>query len=160
MGDWIKRHFKVASEIGGALVVLVGLIFVGMELRQNTAAVEAASIQSLTDASNEFILTIAADPDLARVMKAGDADPGSLDELDYYRFFLLVRSRWLRMQNAYSQYERGTLSEEDWNVYRALICGPEDGIDSGRGTNDTVSDHEFMLRPKFVEIIRSCSADR
>jgi hypothetical protein len=159
VSDWNKSNLRAASEIGGALVVLIGLVFVGIELRQNTSAVEAATVQSLTDASNEFILTIASDPDLVRVWNAGLFDSGAMDEKDYARFFLLARSYWLRMQNAYSQYERGTLGEDDWSVYETLICGADDGIDSGDGLRDTVSDHEYMLRPRLVEIIRNCSTN-
>jgi len=41
---------KLVVETSGALAVLLGLVFVGLELRQNTYAVEAATFQSLTDA--------------------------------------------------------------------------------------------------------------
>jgi len=41
--------------------------FVGLELRQNTAAVEAATLQSLTDASVDYVNILASDPDLTRI---------------------------------------------------------------------------------------------
>jgi len=156
MTDWKDSKLKAASEIGSAIVVLLGLVFVGVELRQNTEAVEAATVQGLTDSSNNFLLAIATDPELTRVWKDGSFDPDSLDEVDSARFFLLTRSYWLRMQSAYSQYERGALSADDWKVYESLICGTDQGIDSGDGFIRTLSDHEFMLRPKLVEIIKDC----
>ena len=52
---------KLIVESGGAAAVLLGLVFVGLELRQNTEAVEAATFQSLTDASSNYLLTIASD---------------------------------------------------------------------------------------------------
>ena len=48
-------------ELAGAGAVLLGLVFVGLELKQNTEAVEAASLQNQTDASTEFLLLIASD---------------------------------------------------------------------------------------------------
>jgi len=156
MTDWNASRLKAASDIGSALVVLLGLVFVGVELRQNTEAVEAETIQGLTAVSNDFILAIATDPELVRVWKDGSFDPDSLNEIDSARFFLLTRSYWLRIQSAYSQYERGALSADDWKVYESLICGIDYGIDSGKGFIQTLSDHEFMLRPALVEIIKSC----
>ena len=35
---------KLIVEAGGAIAVLLGLVFVGLELRQNTEAVEAATV--------------------------------------------------------------------------------------------------------------------
>jgi len=43
-----------------------------------------------------------------------------------------------------------------WKVYEKLISGADDGIDSGDGLIQTVGDHEYMLRPKLVEIIKNC----
>lgn len=156
MTDSKNSRLKAVSEVGSAIVVLLGLVFVGIELRQNTAAVEAATVQGLTDSSNNFILAIATSPELVRVWKVGSFDPDALDEMDSARFFLLTRSYWLRIQSAYSQYERGALSAADWKVYERLICGVDYGIDSGDGFIRTLSDHEFMLRPKLVEIIKNC----
>jgi hypothetical protein len=54
-------------ELAGAGAVLLGLVFVGLELRQNTEAVETASLQNQTDASTDFLLLIASDIELARI---------------------------------------------------------------------------------------------
>ena len=56
---------KLVVEAGGAIAVLLGLVFVGLELRQNTSAVEAATFQGLTDATNEALLTVVADAELS-----------------------------------------------------------------------------------------------
>jgi len=67
-------------------------------------------VQGLTDVSNDFLLAIASDPELVRVWNTGLIDSEALDETDPARFFLLARSYWVRMENGYSTYERGTLS--------------------------------------------------
>lgn len=64
-------------ELIGSGAVLLGLIFVGLELRQNTAAVEAASLQSQTDASTEFLTLVASDGELARIWIEAPRDPGA-----------------------------------------------------------------------------------
>jgi hypothetical protein len=127
MSDWGSAKLKAVIEIGGAIAVLIGLIFVGVELRQNTATVEAATFQSLTDASSDWLMMVAADPDLLNAWTIGSADPEQLDAADSTRYFLMSRSFWVRMQNVYSQWERGTLSNDDWQFYDEILCGPVGG---------------------------------
>ncbi len=144
-------------ELIGSGAVLLGLIFVGLELRQNTAAVEAASLQDQTDASTEFLLLIASDPDLTRILIAGSADPSQLDDLDSRRYFFLVRSRWLRMQNAYRQWRRGTLSEEDWTLYEGLIC--RQGTTGIIQFESTWNEHRSALLDEFVAFVEDCRSE-
>ena len=144
---------KLVVEVSGAIAVFLGLVFVGLELRQNTNAVEAATFQSLTDASNDFIMTIASDPELNRIYTSGLADVSSLNSDEYQRFFMTVRSFWVRMQNVYSQWQRGTLSDDDWRLYQAVIC--LDGDDDS-GMRATFGEHRMILSEKFQKFVDLC----
>ena len=150
--------WKLLVEAGGAVAVLLGLVFVGLELRQNTEAVEAATFQALTDASSDYILTIASDPELNRVVTTGYDDPSSLSELEYSRFFMVTRSYWVRMQNVYSQWQRGTLSDDDWVMYENIICGSDANPSSARGIIQTFDEHRQLLTPEFVQFVERCWA--
>lgn len=141
-------------ELVGAAAVLVGLVFVGLELRQNTAAMEAATLQNQTDASTEFLLLIASDPDLARIWRDSINDTVELSELDSLRFFLVSRARWLRMQNAYLQWQRGTLKDEDWAFYHGIICTP--GTTGPMKVSQGWDGHRVALSPRFVEYVEKC----
>lgn len=141
-------------ELLGGVAVLVGLVFVGLELRQNTAAMEAATLQNQTDASTEFLLLIASDPELARIWQESVDDTIQMSESDNMRFFLISRARWLRMQNAYLQWQRGTLSNEDWMFYEGLIC--TSGATGPARFGRMWDDHRAVLSPKFVEFVEEC----
>lgn len=141
-------------DFAGAIAVLVGLIFVGLELRQNTAAVEAASLQDQTDASTDFLLLIAADEELARIWMAATKDPDQLSEIESQRYFLISRSRWLRMQNAYLQWRRGTLTDEDWSFYSGLICDPD--VEGRILFTTTWDQHKRQLTKGFADYVESC----
>lgn len=146
---------KLLVESSGAVAVLLGLLFVGLELRQNTEAVEAATFQSLTDASNDFIMAIAGDGELSDIYFRGLSDPNKLDEAEAQRFFMVLRSFWVRMQNVYSQWQRGTLSDEDWKLYEAVICGDlSEDVDSG--TQMTFDDHRSILSAEFQQFVDTC----
>ncbi len=144
-------------ELVGSGAVLVGLIFVGLELRQNTAAMEAASLQNQTDASTNFLTLVASDADLTRIWIEGQEDLSNLDQTDAFRYFLLTRARWLRMQNAYLQWRRSMLTDDDWNYYEGLICDP--AATGGRQFVATWSDHRTALAGDFVAFVDKCWAD-
>ena len=139
--------------------MLVGLVFVGLELRQNTEAVEAATFQGLTDASSAYLLTIASDPELARISFTDSTDATELNELDSARKFMLERSYWVRMQNVFSQWKRGTLSEDDWLLYENIICGSGEGLNSNDGTQKAFDNHRRILSTEFREYLGACWSD-
>ena len=141
-------------DLAGGLAVLVGLIFVGLELSQNTAAVEAASLQNQTDASTDYLLLIASDEELARIWLEAESDPGQLSEIDSLRYFLMSRARWLRMQNAYQQWRRGALTDADWSYYSTIICRLND---SGNARfKNTWDEHRIELVEEFVGYVEQC----
>lgn len=141
-------------ELVGAAAVLIGLVFVGLELRQNTAAMEAATLQNQTDGSTGFLLLIASDPELTRIWRDSIDDTVEMNELDFLRFFLVSRARWLRMQNAYLQWQRGTLNDEDWAFYHGLICTP--GTTGPKRFSQSWGGHRVALSPRFVEYVEKC----
>jgi hypothetical protein len=115
-------HVKSVIELTGAIAVLIGLIFVGLELRQNTVAVQAATFQGMTDTSSDFLVSVASEPELRRVWAAAGTSPNDLSSEDLQILGLLRQSLSLRMQNAFRQWQIGTLSDEDWLVYRQITC--------------------------------------
>ena len=152
----IMKNIKMGDilELVGAVAVLIGLVFVGLELRQNTAAMEAATLQNQTDASTGFLLLIASDPELSRIWLDSMDDSVEMNELDTLRFFWISRARWLRMQNAYLQWQRGSLNDEDWAFYHGIICTP--GTTGPVRLPQSWNGHRAALSPAFVEYVERC----
>jgi len=148
------EKLKGILDLAGGLAILVGLIFVGLELRQNTAAMEAASLQNQTDASIDFLLLIASDDELARIWLDATKDPDQLNEIDSLRYFFISRSRWLRMQNAYLQWRREALTDEDWSFYNGIIC--DEGNAGAIRFTKTWDQHRVQLTAGFVEYVENC----
>ena len=159
MSNEANKNMKFLVELAGAGAVLVGLIFVGLELRQNTAAVEASTLQNLTDGSNQFLTLLAFDPDMTRILLLGGTDLDQLTELESAQLHLLIRGQWFRFQNTFLQWQRGTLSDEDWGVYESFVCRK-----TGEGLNSTAEhvrfttwdDHRPVLLSQFVEFVENC----
>jgi len=64
--DWSMGKLRALIELAGAGAVLLGLIFVGYEPRQNTAAVQAATLQSMVDLSTNALLDAATNSEFRR----------------------------------------------------------------------------------------------
>jgi len=136
-------------EIGGLIAVVLGLLFVGIEVRQNTAAMQAATLQGLNDSSQEYLLTVASNSELVDLQLRAVLEPDSLSDVEARQYFLLERTRWLRTQNAFNQYQRGTLSEDDWVTYEIVMCDRK---------SSSWQVHKSVVTPKLVEFVEStCS---
>lgn len=151
------RNLNSLMELIGGLAVLVGLIFVGFELKQNTEAVQASTLQNLTDESQEYLLLLAQDEDLNRIWRQAVAEGvDSLDESEASRLVFLYRAQWIRFQNAFLQWQRGTLNDEDWVFYRGVICRSEGDPGSPSLRGATWPDHRDALTERFVAFVEQC----
>ena len=163
MSDRKRIDAKSVVEVLGAGAVLVGLVFVGFELRQNTAAVEAATLQDLTDASVEWITNVASDPELTRIFLTIPSDLPNLSEVEYQQLHLLYRAQWFRFQNAFQQWNRGTLDENDWLIYEGFICRVRTEAAASMNAADTRvatwDNHKEVLLEDFVEFVEACRSD-
>ena len=74
MSDRNRKNVKSIIELIGAVAVLIGLVFVGLELRQNTVAVQAATFQGMTDTSSNFLLTVALASYAKRIQTMADGN--------------------------------------------------------------------------------------
>jgi hypothetical protein len=149
VNDPKNRNLRSFFETLGIGAVLIGLIFVGIEIRQNTAAIQAATMQGLTDASQEYMLLLGSDAELAEIVRKGRNAPDQLNEIESLQYFWFMRARWMRYQNAFFQYQRGTIGDEDWAFYGSLICGADSNWQN----------HRAIMSKSFVNYAEACFSD-
>ena len=142
------KNWKDLFELIGIAAIVVSLFFVGLELRQNTDAVKASTIYGMSSLYQEFYLLMASDPELTRIFRDGRQDMGQLSENEFARFLWIERSRVVRLQTAFLQWQRGTLGDQDWMFYRSFVCR-----ESERQSWDST---KTILVPDFVAYAESC----
>ncbi|MFV1985682.1 MAG: hypothetical protein ACC682_00260 [Gemmatimonadota bacterium] len=102
-------------DLVGFIGVVLSMLFVGLEVRQNTTAVRSATQQAIADQANTLDLLVASDPAMARLMgrlfeeQITFADAADDPELLQLAFF--VRAALRRVENIYLQVENGVLDE-------------------------------------------------
>ena len=93
-------------ELIGFISVIASLVFVGMEIRQNTTAVRGATNQAISDQASELYLTIATERNLAGlVKKLYDVVPReAFGPIDNMQLFMTVMTGLRRVENIFLQY--------------------------------------------------------
>jgi hypothetical protein len=109
--------FKGALESAGVVAVLVGLIFVGIELRQNTASVQSASSQSLLEQSNLSNFQLAMDAEFADLYFRAGNNLDDLDDVERLRYLNYIHGEFNIWEQAFYTHQSGTLDDRLWNAY-------------------------------------------
>ena len=84
------------GEFVGALAVVLSLVYLAWQIRQNTIQLQqnaawlaASASQNVAGSMNEWSYSLARDPALTAFLLKGLENPKALDGVDNYRFFLL-----------------------------------------------------------------------
>ncbi len=110
------------GEILGAVAVLVTLIYLAAQIRQNTATVATATYDSVLNEINNINIAIAQNEALASIVYHGMYDPDSLSEMDRVRFSFVFRgvcNQWLKM---FRLHEKGVLTRSEFELYAAEMA--------------------------------------
>jgi len=138
-------------EVVSAAAVVVSLIYVAIEIRHNTEAVQSATYQQLVAASDEFLLVLAEDAELTDIWLRGDDDPSALDDTEAQRYWWIVRTYLRNMEHAFRQHQRGLLGDVEWDLYAKMMCTPWP-----EGRRLSWPRHSPTLSPDFVSFLESC----
>ncbi len=153
MGRVKLAELAQVAEVVAAVAVVVSLVYVGMEVRSNTFAIQGAAMQAIATTDAEALMTIAADGDLSEVVRVGNLNPMELTEAEAYRYHLYLRQFWLSFQNIFQQSKLGLIDQSVWQSYRSVICGAW----SRNGPRETWSRHAKVLEDDFVRTVEGCN---
>ena len=154
------EKWSLIAEITGGVAIVISVVILIVEVRGNTAAIRAASAQSITDATVDVLTLMASDGELSALRVAGDQtireplDPASADS-DRWRYFFYNRQHWMRFQNVYLQARSGALDPAVWDTYERVVCTDMTNT-NWPGINATWPDHRNVLDPEFVDLVESC----
>ena len=102
------------GQVIGAIAVVISLIYVAMQIRQNTNAVRSATAQTVHEHFANWYHLVAADAELARITASGLRDYASLGEQERVRFVAAFMSFLSYSQNAFLKWRQGLLAPSLW----------------------------------------------
>jgi hypothetical protein len=139
--------------LGANIGVIIGLILLVVEIRQNTSASQAQAAQAIIDSSRNFLVGIAMDEEFARLRAAAESSFSSLSESDAYRFTAYTRGNWLYFQNVWIQWDLGVVDDRIWWTVKEIICE----IQSRPGNLKEWEKHRAVMDADFAKIVDSCA---
>lgn len=95
-----------------AVATVLSLLFVGVQIRQNTRALKATSHHAITDSFNALNVLVYSDPRVARLQRLGLAGIGNFDEDEALQFSWLLLANFRIFETLFYQYKTGTMEEQ------------------------------------------------
>jgi hypothetical protein len=116
--DRVNQWLNLLAAAG----IIVGLVFVVVELRQNTLATISSSSEALTSQSLDFFALGIDNEVLASALHKQETE----QELSSFEQSQIRRHQYFNFrifENAYLQYQRGFYDKSEWERYRRIIAG-------------------------------------
>lgn len=102
------------AELAGALAVFLTLIYLAVQLRQNSKLVKSSIAASTRESTNQLTGLLARDREALRVFYAGIENRRALGEADRQHFDAMMSLYWEALLQSYQQdFEEG-LQRADW----------------------------------------------
>ena len=111
-----KIDFGQSVTLLANIGVIAGIVFLAMELRQNTAAIQGATYQALADGQSNQQLGVAHDPELTSALRAAYGFEDLL-EVEEFRVIFFYNALVQRLENTYFQWRTGLVDDRVFQSY-------------------------------------------
>ncbi|RLA47944.1 MAG: hypothetical protein DRR06_01035 [Gammaproteobacteria bacterium] len=111
------------GEFIGAIGVVITLIYLAMQIRQNTASVRTAAGMDTARQVAAWVDRMAVHPDLCRIYNLAAEDPESLEPEEQARFVVYIAEMFFIYEAQFQMYSQNHLSEEMWAPKRNILLG-------------------------------------
>ena len=109
------------GELVGGVAVIATLIYLAVQIRQNTRAVRASALDSSVTSIMSVRGSIVESAELSEIFDKGLADAESLDHLERTRFRFLMQNVLWGFWNTYSQAGYANLSTSVWEAQLPIL---------------------------------------
>lgn len=135
------------GEIVGATAVVVTLIYLTTQIRQNTRQLASTSLQGLADRAENRMLLMASSADFAGILAKSQNDPQSLSEREVIQLNGWHGAWMTDLEETYRQFKLGTVTPATMaarvRMYRSLYAVPL--------VRSFWADTRDFCEPEFVE---------
>lgn len=111
------------AAIVGALAVVASLVYVGIQVTDNTRAMRLTAANEAAALGHAFYLQLGSNPEAAKVLITGLAKPESLSHEDTVRFIWLIHANMIALQNSWYLTLEGALDPELRETLTNTILG-------------------------------------
>jgi hypothetical protein len=146
LADWAN-----IAEIVASIVIVISLAYVGLEIKQNTKALQNESHRSTLEMMNAGQNLLASDEEFHRIYIAALESPEVLNDAEWSRFVQFMLPRIGAWEYLFLAKLEGSVSPGAWAAFdpyfREMICMP--------GLVKFVADYKSSYAPEFVAYVES-----
>jgi hypothetical protein len=99
----------------GGIGVVITLIYLAAQIRQNTKSSRTESYQAAVAAISDFTRDVGTNPVASRLLEAGSVDYEALSDEERVQFNLLMASLVRNLENIHFQFTHGAIDESAWS---------------------------------------------
>ena len=100
------------AEISAAVLVIVSLMYVGVQIKQNTETLKLSTAHNTAEDFTGIYLSLAERGELADIFFRGLQGLDALEPVERLRFYAYFHKFFRTYENAYYQFTRGALEAE------------------------------------------------
>jgi len=100
------------------LSVVVGIVFLAVELRQNTQAIQAQTRDSMTEKQMMWLASVYTNPEVADIYQRGSVEDDLATPTERFIYAMAAGADFREWENSYYQYERGLFTAAEFEARR------------------------------------------
>ena len=120
----------------GIVAVIVSILILGYEIRQNTDTSAAQAVFELNESARQQLFQEATDPNLASLISKAENDFEGLSERERYMYGRWVYAQVNLFESAWRYSRRGVISDAEMEGWKTAFCG-------------------YMARTSFRQVVKS-----
>lgn len=117
-------NWDAISAIGetlGAIAVVISLVYVGRQLKQNTAMMRNASATEILEIDHTIILPIIESEEFSEIWLKGDHRLNELSEANLQRLLLFERRAFTLWHHHFQQRRQKLVTDEMWHYQNQMV---------------------------------------
>ena len=114
------------AEITGAVAVVVSLLYVGLQVNDNTSAIRSAATNDASVAMQAWYLEMGSNRQASDMWFNAMTSPEPLATHDEFQFMMMMHAVLLGMQNSYLLSQEGTIDAEFREAITTAVVAVKD----------------------------------
>lgn len=111
------------GEFIGGIAVVISLVYLAVQIRQNTKSVRTSTYQAILDSSRSDTELLLVHPHLERVYRVGRRNPEKLNDDERPLFRMLVAQLLLSSESLFLQHQQGAIDSDYWQRRQQTLRG-------------------------------------
>ena len=111
------------ADIAGSIAVVLSLVYVGIQVRQNTRAIRATTYNTVVHNSLAILTPMYAQAEFTEYLQRVQSDPEAATPAEKLRFHINMLAAFRHWDNLYYQHRNGMLESEMWESYHRTMSG-------------------------------------